>query len=54
VTELKRRPNNHRSKHKDKRSSEGYGYKKQRSLGEKKKSKYGLSIIVENETPSDD
>jgi len=54
VDELKKRPNTHRSKHKDKRFGEGYGFKKQRVLRERKTSKYGLSGILENESSSGD
>lgn len=48
--ELKRRTNNHRSKHKDNRLHEGYKFKKDRSLRDKKTTKYGVSTILEDET----
>jgi len=49
VTGLKRRPNNHRSKHKEKRVHEGLKYKKDRNLREKKTTKYGVSTLLEDE-----
>jgi hypothetical protein len=52
-TGLKRRPNNHRSKHKDKRSQEGYKTRKDRSLTEKKAHKYGVSTLFEEESSND-
>jgi hypothetical protein len=48
--ELKRRPNNHRSKHKDKLSNEGYRSRKDRSLTDKKTNKYGVSTLLEEDT----
>lgn len=48
---MKRRPNNHRSKHKDKRTHEGYKFRKQRSLRERKTDKYGVSRFIEDESP---
>jgi hypothetical protein len=50
ASELKRRPNNHRSKHKDKRTHEGYKFRKQRSLREKKADKYGVSTLLDDDT----
>ncbi len=47
---MKRRTNNHRSKHKDNRLHEGYKFKKDRSLRDKKTTKYGVSTILEDET----
>ena len=52
ATGLKRKPNNHRSKHKDKRVHEGYKFKKDRSLREKKTTKYGVSTLLEDESSS--
>ena len=49
-TGLKRRPNTHRSKHKDKRSHEGYRTRKDRSLREKKADKYGFSTLLEEDS----
>ena len=49
---MKRKPNNHRSKHKEKRVSEGYKYRKDRSLREKKTTKYGVSTLLEDESSS--
>lgn len=51
---MKKKPNNHRSKHKDKRSYEGCGLIKQRSPTERKTSKYGVSTLLEEDSPSDD
>jgi len=48
--ELKRRPNNHRSKHKDKQSHEGNRSRKDRSLTDRKTSKYGVSTLLEEES----
>ena len=45
---MKRRPNNHRSKHKDKRTHEGYKFRKQRSQREKRANKYGVSTLLED------
>jgi hypothetical protein len=47
---LKRRPNNHRSKHKDKRTHEGYRFRKNRDEIEKKADKYGVSTLLEEES----
>ena len=44
---MKRRPNNHRSKHKDKRTQEGYKFRRQRSLREKRANKYGVSTLLD-------
>lgn len=52
VTGLKKRPNNHRSKHKDKRVHEGLKHRKDRSLREKKTTKYGVSTLLEEEAPT--
>jgi hypothetical protein len=49
AAELKRRPNNHRSKHKDKRSRDVQKMKKQRDISEKKTDKYGVSILLDND-----
>ena len=46
---MKRKPNNHRSKHKDKRLHEGFKFKKDRSLREKKTSKYGVTTLLEDD-----
>ena len=48
---LKRRTNNHRSKHKDNRLHEGYRSRKDRSPMEKKTTKYGVSTLLEDESP---
>jgi hypothetical protein len=49
AAELKRRPNNHRSKHKTKRSHEFQKLKRQRDISEKKTDKYGVSILLDND-----
>ena len=49
---MKRKPNNHRSKHKDKRIHEGHKSRKDRSLTERKTAKYGVSTLLEDETSS--
>jgi len=49
---LKRRTNNHRSKHKDNRLHEGYKSRKDRSLREKKTNKYGVSTLLEDDSRS--
>ena len=46
---MKRRQNNHRSKHKDKRLQEGFKFRKDRSLDDKKTTKYGVSTLIEEE-----
>ncbi len=51
---MKRRSNNHRSKHRDKRSNEDYSIRKQKNPKEKKTSKYGVSILLEEDSPSSD
>lgn len=53
MTELKRRSNNHRSKHKDKRSQEDHRVIKQKNPREKKTSKYGVSILLEDDPSID-
>ncbi len=53
MTELKRRSNNHRSKHKDKRSQEDHRVIKQKSPREKKTSKYGVSTLLEDDPSID-
>ena len=47
---MKRKPNNHRSKHKDKRLHEGYKARKDRSLDDRKADKYGVNTLLEEET----
>jgi len=49
---LKRRPNNHRSKHKDKRLHEGYKSRKDKDIREKKTEKYGVSTLLEADSSS--
>ena len=49
---MKRKPNNHRSKHNDKRIHEGHKSRKDRSLAERKTTKYGVSTLLEDETSS--
>ncbi len=47
ATELKRKANNHRSKHKERHMHDGLRFRKDRSLIEKKTSKYGVSTLLE-------
>ncbi len=49
ATELKKKANNHRSKHKERHIHEGLRVKKDRSLIEKKTSKYGVSTLLEED-----
>jgi hypothetical protein len=50
---LKKRPNTHRSKHKDRRSHESNRARKQRSLGDKRARKYGVSILLDTDSLED-
>ena len=49
ATELKRKANNHRSKHKERNIHEGLRFRKDRSLIERKTSKYGVSTLLEED-----
>ncbi len=48
---LKRKTNTHRSKHKDNRLHEGSKSRKDLSLREKKTCKYGVSTLLEDDSP---
>ena len=46
---MKRRPNNHRSKHRDRRLYEGYRSRKDRTLKDRKVDKYGVTKLLEED-----
>jgi hypothetical protein len=47
---LKRRTNNHRSKHKDNRLQDSYRARRDKTLTEKKTDKYGVSTLLDEES----